>query len=155
MVSVLSDKWIQRWLIGANGIETFLFEDFDIVRKIKETFQHNIWPSRDINDIDTFLLDMQPTDGNVVILAAAINLTHTPQIYFGLLTLFEHQSTFVIKKFCQMKNNAFFSGDANDENLKFKFILNRSIAYVYGERIIFEVILNGKIFDTRKRYEIP
>lgn len=87
---------------------------------------------------------MQAFDSNLIVFAAAINLTHTPQIHFALITLNEEQSTFVVQSFCPIKHNAFYSGDANDENLKLKFILNRSVAYVYGDRNILEVILNGK-----------
>lgn len=154
---MLSDKWIQRWSIGPNCVETFLFEDIEIVRKMKETFQQNIWPNRDVNEIEIFLLDMQAYGGNLYVLSAAINLAHTPQIYFAIFTLDDCESVFNIINFCQIKNNAFFSGDANDENLKYKLIINRSVAFVYGDRTIFEVILGGKnqCFDyiyVRRRY---
>lgn len=143
-VSLLSDKWIQRWSIGPNCTETFLFEDYEVVRKMKETYQQSIWPSRDVNEIEIFLLDMQAYGGNLYVLSAAINLTHTPQIYFAIFTLDDCESIFNVINFCQIKNNAFYSGDANDENLKYKLILNRTVAYVYGDRTIFEVILGGK-----------
>lgn len=145
---MLSDKWIQRWSIGPNCVETFLFEDFEIVRKMKETFQQNIWPNRDVNEIEIFLLDMQASIGNLYILSAAINLAHTPQIHFAIFTLDDCDSVFNVINFCQIKNNAFYSGDANDENLKYKMILNRSVAYVYGDRTIFEVILGGKNYTV-------
>lgn len=143
-VSVLSDKWIQRWSIGPNCVENFLFEDFEIVRKMKETFQQKIWPNRDASEIETFLLDMQAATGNLYVLAAAINLAHTPQIHFAIFTLDDCESVFNVINYCQIKNSIFYSGDANDENLKYKFILNRSVAYVYGERTIYEIILGGK-----------
>lgn len=98
----------------------------------------------DLNEVETFLLDMQTSESSLIVFAAAVNLTHTPQIHFALITLGEEQSSFVVQSFCQMKHNAFYSGDANDDSLKLKFILNRSVAYVYGDRSIFEVILNGK-----------
>lgn len=43
LVSVLSDKWIQRWSISPNVTETFLFEDAEIWRKIRDVFHHQIW----------------------------------------------------------------------------------------------------------------
>lgn len=144
-VSVLSDKFIQRWCIELNFNEQFLFEDQNIVSKIKQTFHHRLWPSRDINTVDMFILDMQPNKkGELVLLAAAMNLTHAPQILYALVTLTEQQQCFTIKDFCQIKTSAFFSGDANEESLKYKFILTDSTAYVYGERTIFEVLL-GRI----------
>lgn len=124
-----------------------MFEDQNIIQRIKQRFHNLIWPSRDINDVETFILDMQPASGgNLILLVAAMNLSHTPQIIYALVTLSEQQSEFTIKNFCQMKVNAFHSGEMNDEQLKYKFILSRnaSVAYVYGDRDIFEVILGGK-----------
>lgn len=143
-VSLMSDKWIQRWSISTNGTETFSFEDFEIVRKIREAFHRVYWLSHDVASVETFLLDMHSTDGNVYVLAAATNLSHTPQMHFAIFTLTEGQSQFSVVNVCQIKHTAYFSGNDNDDNLKYKFIFNRSIAYFYGDKTIFEVILNGK-----------
>lgn len=43
IVSVLSDKWIQRWSISPNVTETFLFEDSEILRKVRDAFHQQIW----------------------------------------------------------------------------------------------------------------
>lgn len=146
-MSVLSDKFIQRWCVELNFNETFLFEDQQIIQKVKQAFHHQAWPSRDINEVEMFTLDMQPNkEGELILLVAAMNLAHTPQILYALVTLIEQQSCFGIKDFCQMKTNAFYSGDANEDSLKYKFILTDSTAYVYGERTIFEVLLNGEYF---------
>lgn len=139
-----------------NFSETFLFEDQNIIPKIKETFQNHVWPSRSVDEIEVFLLDMQPANGDLILLTAAHNLIHSPQIFFSLITLTEQQSAFAIKDFCRIKTSAFYSGDANDENLKYKFILTESTAYVYGDRTIFEVLLKGKIrkyLRKQGRYE--
>lgn len=146
-VSVLSDRYIQRWSIELNFNETFMFEDQNIIQRIKQTFHTQYWPSNDINDIEMFIIDMQPAmGGELILLVGAMNLTHTPQIIYALITLSEQQAGFIIKNFCQIKMNAFYSGEMNDEQFKYKFILNRnaSVAYVYGDREIYEVILGGK-----------
>lgn len=143
-ISVLSDKFIQRWCIESNFSETFLLEDQHIIQKIKDTFHNQVWPTRDVNEIEVFLLDIQPLNGGIILLASAINLAHSPQIHFALITLTDQNSSFVIKGFHQFKTNAFYSGDANDENLKYKLIITQGSAYVYGDRIIYEVLLNGK-----------
>lgn len=158
-ISVLSDKFIQRWCIELNFNETFLFEDQNIISKIKQAFHHRAWPSRDINEVEMFTLDMHPTkDGELILLVAAMNLQHTPQILYALITLTEQQSCFAIKDFCQMKTNAFYSGDANEESLKYKFILTETTAYVYGDRLIFEVLLSGVVqqgVDNTEKIELP
>lgn len=90
------------------------------------------------------LLDMQSFDKKIVILAAAINASNTPQIYYALITLAESLSTFVINSYCQLKHNSFYTGNVLADNLKLKFILNRNIAYVYDEKVIYQVYMNGK-----------
>lgn len=158
-ISVLSDKFIQRWCVELNLTESFLFEDQNIIPKIKQTFHHRAWPSRDINSVDMFVLDMQPNkNGELILLVAAMNLTHTPQILYALVTLTEQQQCFTINEFCQMKTNAFYSADANEECLKYKFILTDSTAYVYGDRTIFEVLLSGVVqqgIENTETIELP
>lgn len=145
-MSVLSDRFIQRWSVELNFNETFMFEDQSIVQRIKETFHNQIWPMNAINNIEMFILDMQPASGGkLILLTAAINLSNTPQIFYALVTLSEQQSSFIIENFCQLKVNAFYSAEKNDDQLKYKFILSRNVtvAYVYGDRDIFEVILGS------------
>lgn len=144
-ISVLSDKFIQRWSIELNFNETFMFEDQQIIPQIKHMFHKRVWPSRSINEVEMLILDMHPNkNGDLVLLVAAWNLTHTPQILYALVTLEEQSSSFNIKHFCQMNTSSFYSADANEESLKFKFILTDSTAYVYGNRTIFEVLLAGE-----------
>lgn len=88
---------------------------------------------------------MQLTESNLTVLAAAVNINHTPQLHYALITLKEAGTSFSIKSFCQMKHQPFYSGDTNDDNLKMKFIYNRSIGYVYADRTIHEIILNGSL----------
>lgn len=46
IVSLLADKWIQRWKIHATGVETFLFEDHEIFNKIFNVFHKKLWSNR-------------------------------------------------------------------------------------------------------------
>lgn len=87
---------------------------------------------------------MQSSEKKIVILAAAINASNTPQIYYALITLSESGSTFVINSYCQLKHSSFYTGNVSADNLKMKFILNRNIAYVYDEKVIYQVYMNGK-----------
>lgn len=48
-VSVLADRWVQRWKFSANGNETYLFEDFEIFRKIRDAFHQKLWSNRGFN----------------------------------------------------------------------------------------------------------
>ena len=46
IISVLADRWIQRWLFTPYGNETFLFEDSEVVRKIRDAFHKKFWQNR-------------------------------------------------------------------------------------------------------------
>lgn len=94
---------------------------------------------------------MQSFDKKIVILAAAINASNTPQIYYALITLAESGSTFVINSYCQLKHNSFYTGNVSADNLKMKFILNRNVAYVYDEKAIYQVYMNGKKTNFTKK----
>lgn len=144
--------------MDSNGAETFLFEDFEIVRNAKEVFHRNLWPNQDINYIEIFLLDMHAANGCLYVLASATNLDHTPQMHYAILTLNLNENSLSIANICVIKATRYFTGDANDENLKMKFILNRSVAYVYGERFIYEVLLHVDLkngVENTEKIELP
>ena len=45
-VSILADRWIQRWSFTQNAKEQFLFEDHELFRKIREEFHRKLWSGR-------------------------------------------------------------------------------------------------------------
>lgn len=86
-VSVLSDYSLQRWQFSSStNTESFLFEDNEISKKIRDYFRSKMWPNRgNLNEpIDTWLLDMQTVDRGVMVLIAGANLTITPQVFLSL-----------------------------------------------------------------------
>ncbi|XP_058458903.1 nuclear pore complex protein Nup133-like [Malaya genurostris] len=148
-ITVLADKWIQRWAFGPGGTnERFLCEDAEIIRKIREYFMHKLWNGvrdRDSNEIEVWTLDMQPTDRGVVILAAACNLPRTFQVHFALLTFVFEGDCMVLQENVLMKNKGFYNREREEEYLGFKFVANRAVAYVYNEKIIFPVMLDRTV----------
>lgn len=84
-ISVLSEHSLQRWLFSPNTNETFLFEDLEVHKKIREMYRQKVWTSRDMNEnIALWMLDMQTISRGVMILVGAANLNHTPEIHFSL-----------------------------------------------------------------------
>lgn len=84
-ISVLSDHSLQRWLFSPNTNETFLYDDQEISKKIRDFYRSKMWPNRSVNEaIDTWMLDMQTVDRGVIILAAGANLALSPQVYLSL-----------------------------------------------------------------------
>uniref|UniRef100_A0A182VS51 Nucleoporin Nup133/Nup155-like N-terminal domain-containing protein n=1 Tax=Anopheles minimus TaxID=112268 RepID=A0A182VS51_9DIPT len=142
-VTVLADRWIQRWAVQPhNGNERFLSEDADIMKKMRDFFHQKLWHTRDASEIELWALDMQATDRGVIILAAAVNEQRSPHMYYALMTvLFEPDNTFTLKESTIMRYKGFYSADRLAELIDFRFIANRSFAYVYNDRCIFPVAL--------------
>lgn len=55
IVSLLADKWIQRWKIHGNGAEAYLFEDHEIFNKIFNIFHKKLWSNRGMSVIFSFI----------------------------------------------------------------------------------------------------
>ncbi|XP_049535624.1 nuclear pore complex protein Nup133 [Anopheles darlingi] len=144
-VTVLADRWIQRWAVQPHSSnERFLSEDADIMKKMRDFYHQKLWSGRDASEIELWALDMQPTDRGVIILSAAVNQQRSQHVHYALMTIvFEKDSTFTIKETTVMRYQGFYSSDRLAELIDFRFIANRSIAYVYNDRSIFPVALNG------------
>ncbi|XP_052864954.1 nuclear pore complex protein Nup133 [Anopheles cruzii] len=144
-VTVLADRWIQRWALQPhNAFERFLAEDADIMKKMRDFYHQKLWNGRDVSEIELWALDMQPTDRGVVILSAAVNQLRSQHVHYALMTIiFEADATFTLKETTIMRYQGFYSAERLAELIDFRFIANRSIAYVYNERCIFPVALTG------------
>lgn len=153
IVSILAEKWIQRWSFSGNGNEQFLFEDSEILKKIKDAYQKRIWSNRDLNEIQVWMIDLQPSDSGLIILTAAINLQHTPQLHYALIQLNDEETYFSIGNFCHLKHNIFYRPEMDEEILAMKFMLNRGVAYVYGEKFVHPVYMNGTGNDEIEKIE--
>jgi len=88
IVAVLSDRAIQRWSLSNNGnTENLLYEDADMLRRIREEFITNFWKFRlpaDSLEIDLHLLDFHVVKNKAYILAGAVNAAHAPQMCYAL-----------------------------------------------------------------------
>uniref|UniRef100_A0A182P085 Nucleoporin Nup133/Nup155-like N-terminal domain-containing protein n=1 Tax=Anopheles epiroticus TaxID=199890 RepID=A0A182P085_9DIPT len=143
-ITVLADRWIQRWAVQPhNGNERFLSEDADIMKKMRDYFHQKLWNTRDASEIELWALDMQPTDRGVIILSAAVNQQRSQQVYYALMTvIFEPDNTFTLRDTTIMRYKGFYSAERLAELIDFRFIANRSFAYVYNDRYIFPVALS-------------
>ena len=96
-VSVLSEHFLQRWLFSPNTNETFLYDDQEISKKVRDFYRTKMWANRNVNEsVETWMLDMQPVDRGVVILAAGASLSLSPQVYLSLSKLTDHGAGFFL-----------------------------------------------------------
>lgn len=110
--------------------------------KIKKTkFIHSV----DSNGIEIKFIDMQTIDSKIVILASAFNFSHTPQVFYALITIVEENQSFTITNYCQLKHNTFYTGNPVSDVIRMKFTMTRNAAYIYEDKTIIQVYLNGKL----------
>ena len=143
-LTILADKWLQRWSVNPSGpAEQFLCEDLEVMKKIREMYHQKYWSNRDITEIQLWLLDMQSTDRGVIILSAGLNEQHTPNVIYTLVTMVAENESMVIKETNVIKYKGFYSKEREGENLNLKFIANRGVAYIYNAKVIYPVLLNN------------
>lgn len=70
IISLLADRWIQKWSFNVDG-EQLLSQDCEIVQKIRAAFHQKFWSNMDNTEVEVSLIDMQPDNKYLVILAAA------------------------------------------------------------------------------------
>ncbi|XP_037912863.1 nuclear pore complex protein Nup133 [Hermetia illucens] len=142
-VTVLADRWLQQWKFSDNGSEQFLFEDHEIIRRIREEFHKKFWSGRETTDIEILLLDIQAVETNIFVLAGALNNNHAPQIHYAIVSLNPENDSFKINTFNPLKLTLYYSPETENDCLKMRFITNRGIAYLYNERSIFPTNLSN------------
>lgn len=92
---------------------------------------------------------MQTIDSKIVILASALNFSHTPQVFYALITLIEENQTFTVTSYCQTKHNTFYTGNPTNDVSRMQFTMTRNVAYIYEDKTIIQVYLNGMCADIR------
>ncbi|KAK3092820.1 hypothetical protein FSP39_007562 [Pinctada imbricata] len=85
---VLSGTHLQKWNVTESSTEKLLYQ-VDVDRMFRESIAKKIWDqdSRSLTQLKTWLLDMQPTENGVVILAAGVNMDVSMDLYFALAFL--------------------------------------------------------------------
>lgn len=88
IVAVLSDRAYQRWRLSNKGnTEQLIYEDTELLRKIREMMLLKFWNIRMPNDnveLDMHFLDFHLVKGYSYILVGAVNQAHTPQMYYAI-----------------------------------------------------------------------
>lgn len=106
----------------------------------------------DSTGIEVKFIDMQTIDSKIVILASAFNFSHTPQVFYALITIVEENQSFAITNYCQMKHNTFYTGNPVNDVIRMKFTMTRNAAYIYEDKTIFQVYLNGEFISPSCRH---
>ncbi|EDW82956.1 uncharacterized protein Dwil_GK22571 [Drosophila willistoni] len=149
IVSVLTDRSIQRWSLSKKGnAENLIFEDVELVRKIREEFQQKFWNIRlpaDNTEIDLHLLDYHVTKGKAYILAGAVNQSHAPQMCYGVVVTSPLAESMFLDSFTPLKLNKFFSPKTVQDCLCLRFIVTSSHFYLYTPKTVYPLHLSQSV----------
>lgn len=149
-ITILADRFLQEWIFNESN-ENFGFEDPEILRKVREFFHMNVWKTRDAHEIKLWLLDMRTFKNSLIILSAAVNLSCTPQIEYGLLLFGREGESVRLLNGYNLKHKGFFK-DENDK-MDLKFIVSHGMAYVYDEKFVYPVFITGHDLDEAETIE--
>jgi nuclear pore complex protein Nup133 len=141
-INVLSEHSLQRWIFHSSGQETYLFEDHEISKKIRDMYKSKMWSNRPVNEpIAIWTLDMQTIDRGVLLLCAGANLSFSPQVYITLVSVIAEDDGYHIKDVQLIRYKTFHSNQLRNIFTDFKFILCRGMAYIYCDRVIIPIVV--------------
>ncbi|XP_016974510.1 nuclear pore complex protein Nup133 [Drosophila rhopaloa] len=149
VVAVLSDRAIQRWILSNKGnAENLLYEDAEVVRRIREEFKIKFWNVRlpaDNVEIDLHLLDFHMVKSKAYILAGAVNTAHAPQMCYALVTASAHAENMLLESFTPLKINKFFSAKTEEDCLSLRFVVGSSHIYLYTPKVVYPLHLSNSV----------
>ncbi|KAI8045319.1 nuclear pore complex protein Nup133 [Drosophila gunungcola] len=149
VVAVLSDRAIQRWSLSNKGnAENLLYEDAEVVRRIREEFKTKFWNVRlpaDNVEIDLHLLDFHLVKNKAYILAGAVNAAHAPQMCYALVTASAHAENMLLESFTPLKINKFFNAKTEEDCLSLRFVVGSSHIYLYSPKVVYPLHLSNSV----------
>ncbi|XP_069672597.1 nuclear pore complex protein Nup133 isoform X3 [Periplaneta americana] len=141
-VYVLAEQSLQKWALVPGEVERLIYE-FDVNRIVREAFHETIWEScaGSLSELDIWLLDMQPVDGGVMLLVAAVNTHLSPQLHYAL-GKFSTESVNPPARFSTffpLKNTGFYREEDEEELLSYQFLLVEQSAFLYNQKEVLAV----------------
>lgn len=147
IVAVLSDRAIQRWRLSNKGnTEQLLYEDVELLRKMREMLLLKFWNVRMPNDnvdIEMHFMDFQLYKGDYYMLVGAVNQAHTPQMYYAIVVASAQQEAMQLECFTPLKLNKFFNSKTAQECLSVRIIVGPSHMYLYTPKVVYPLLLSN------------
>ncbi|KAH8330617.1 hypothetical protein KR067_005786 [Drosophila pandora] len=149
VVSVLSDRAIQRWSLTNKGnAENLIYEDGEIVRRIRDEFKQKFWNVRlpaDNLEIDMHLLDFHVVKNKSYILAGAVNAAHAPQMCYALVVASPQAESVVLESFTPLKITKFYSPKSEEDCLRLRFVVGSGHIYLYTPKVVYPLHLTNAV----------
>lgn len=138
-VYVLAGNSLQKWFMTAGESEQLVYV-VELSRVIRDAYQCTAWEScaSDPTDIDMWLLDVQVSGSNIMLLSAAVNLHVTPQVQYALIRLDAEglQTSVQIEEFLLLKLFGLYQEEDTAEFLSYRLLLCDNNVFVYRNRDI-------------------
>ncbi|CAB3374512.1 Hypothetical predicted protein [Cloeon dipterum] len=141
---VLAGLSLQKWVLCNKETERLIFE-FDMSRLLRNSFANDDWEQNNTNaqDLSIWLLDMAKMETGVLILAAAANLTVSPQIHYAavLVASDNDRAPDSFQMFCPfIKVTGVHQGEETEcEDLNYRFVVYGNSAFIYNKKAIIAV----------------
>ncbi|XP_022210631.2 nuclear pore complex protein Nup133 [Drosophila obscura] len=149
VVAVLSDRSIQRWSLSNKGnTESLIYEDAEVVRRIREEFKQKVWNIRaptDNVELELQLLDFHIVDEKAYILAGAVNAAHAPQMCYAVAVASAQADSMLLESFTPLKFNKFYNAKTKEECVSLRFIIGSSHIYLYTPKVVYPLLLSNAV----------
>ncbi|KAJ9592509.1 hypothetical protein L9F63_015826, partial [Diploptera punctata] len=138
-VYVLAEHSLQKWILVPGEVERLVFE-FDVNRMVREAFHETVWEScaGNVSELDIWMLDMQPVEGGVMLLVAAVNMQLSPQLHYALgrLSTENVNPPMRFTTFHPLKNTGFYREEDEAELLSYQFLLIGQAVFLYNQKCV-------------------
>lgn len=155
-VLILAGSSLQYWSFSQGEQEKMEFDE-DIGQTVSQAFQRRIWESSACNpqNVDTWLIDMQPYEEGIVLLMAAHSPEVSPAIHFaiGFISLSGTSLANAFKWFMPVKlGHLMYHEDTEAVILSYRFILSGWEAIIYNQHNV--LIINTLVEHEQDKVDI-
>ncbi|XP_049818107.1 nuclear pore complex protein Nup133 isoform X2 [Aethina tumida] len=138
-VYVLAGHSLQKWSLSDRDTENLVFYA-ELNRLVRDSFHNAVWDNciGDQTDIDTWLLDIQPDNDGILILAAAVNMQMSPQVHYAMISIATAgtQAPTSIRNFMLLKISSMYNEDNPGDALLYRFLYCGNQVYLYNQKSI-------------------
>ncbi|KAH1023482.1 hypothetical protein HUJ04_012680 [Dendroctonus ponderosae] len=138
-IYVLAGLNFQKWILNDKEPEQLCWSS-DLSRVVKDAFQQHLghWDVNDSEEVDAWILDLQPDRERVIMLCAAVYLPMSPMIHYAMISIPTNGPTVptVPNDFFLLKINNMYKENTPGDALNYRFILCGNNAYFYTAKSI-------------------
>ncbi|EDV94537.1 nuclear pore complex protein Nup133 [Drosophila grimshawi] len=141
IVTVLSDRGLQRWLLSNKGnTEQLIYEEVELLRKMREMLLLNFWNVRTPNenvDVELHFMDYHVANNYHYMLVGAVNHGHAPQMNYAIMVASAGPERMLLDCLTPLKLQKFYSAKTVQECLSVRIMVGASNLYLYTPKVVY------------------